>query len=198
MERRLEKLGELVISHAMLGFLTMLALAGIAYYLRSGPIIATVISVGALSVLCATAFFILTILAAIPFILKIRRAPYSLFLTLVETSFTFDLQYVNRLALCDVRAVQYVLTYYRYERIWFEKRGSALSGSIEKIGLFPALGAVALLSAGLSHLGFGNGWLEMLAPLILAFHFMNLAAFGMLQKMDRVIALFEYSIASRS
>ncbi|AMO94008.1 hypothetical protein CFter6_1296 [Collimonas fungivorans] len=38
----------------------------------------------------------------------------------------------------------------------------------------------------------------MLVPLILAFHFLNLIAFGMLQKMDRVVALLEYSVSSRS
>lgn len=198
MERRLEKLGEWVISHAMLGLLTMLLLAALAYYVRSEPLVATVISVGTLSMIFALSFFAVLILSAIPLILKIKKAPFSQFLSLVESSYTFDLQYARRLAQCDKRAVQYVLAYYKYERNGFEKRGSVLSGSIEKIGIFPALGALAILAVALSKITFASQWIQMIPPLILAFYFLNFGMFGMLQKKDRVITLLEYSIVSRS
>lgn len=197
MERHLAQLSELVMTHAMLGFVTMLVIAALAYYSHSYPLLNTTAAVGFLSILCVFVFFILTILAAIPLVVKVRKAPYSPILGLVKLAIDFDLQYARRLAICDKIAVQYVLMQYKYERNGLEKRGGVLSGSLEKIGLFPALGAVALLSVGLSNIGFGNGWIQMLAPLILAFHFLNLATFGMLQKMDKVIALLEFSLASR-
>ncbi|WP_062112380.1 hypothetical protein [Collimonas pratensis] len=198
MERRLEELGEVIMSHAKIGFLTMLLLAPITYYLRSDPLLATTASIGILSSLCSLAFLVVSIFSAIPFFLKIRKAPYSFFLGAVESSMRFDFEYVDRLAQCNAKAIKYVLTHYKNERTGLEKRGAVLSGSIDKIGLFPALGAIAILSAGLANIQFANGWVQMLVPLILAFHFLNLIAFGMLQKIDRVVALLEYSVSSRS
>lgn len=196
--RRLAQLSELVMTHAMLGFLTMIVIAALAYYSQSSPLLNTMASVGILSILCILTFFVLTILSAVPLLAKIRKAPYSPIFDLIELSINFDLQDVHRLTRCDKAAVQYVLMQYKYERNGLEKRGGILSGALDKVGLFPALGALALLSTGLSNVGFGGSWIQMLAPLILAFHFLNLATFGMLQKMDKVIALLEYSLVSRS
>lgn len=198
LERRLTQLSELVITHATLGFLTMIVIAVLAYSSQSSPLLNTMTSVGILSILCVLIFFVLTILSTVPLLAKIRKAPYSPIFDLIELSINFDLQDIHRLKLCDKTAVQYVLMQYKYERNGLEKRGGILSGALDKVGLFPALGALALLSNGLSNVGFGGGWIQMLAPLILAFYFLNLATFGMLQKMDKVIALLEYSLASRT
>ena len=195
---RFEKLGASTIMHATFGFVTMLVIAVIAYYLRLDPLIDTLISVGILTLLCVLTNSVLTILPAIPLIITFRKNPYKPIMNLVENSFTFGFLYAHRLASCEINAVKYVLEYYKFERNALEKKGGVLSGSIEKIGLFPALGALAVLAIALMNTNVTSGLVQILIPIILAFHFMNFVIFEMLQKMDRVIVMLDYDIGSRS
>lgn len=194
----LERANDFVMAHALIGFITMVTLAGLAWFFHSGALINTMIGIGIFVMLLGLMLQVIVVVSVIPLVLKMRKEPYSPFLQLVKASYIFDLQFVNRLALLDVNAVKYVLVHYRYQRDGYEKRSGALSGSIERIGIFPALGALAVLSAGLSKVTFAPDWIQMLPPLIMAFYFLNLAMFGMIQKMDKVIALLEYSIESRT
>lgn len=109
--------------------------------------------------------------------------------------------YIDRLALLDVNAVKYVLAYYRNERQAMEKRGASLSGAVDRIGLFPAIGAVALLYYGLLKIAEGSEVGVMLSQLLVSviavFHLFNFVVMPMYQKMDRIIAMLEYSVDSR-
>lgn len=197
LERRLNSLNSWLMKNAFLGFITMLVLTGILYVTRSNPLIHAIQAIGIIVSFFGVIMQLVIIASCIPFFLEIKNSPYAPFLRLVKASSEFDLKFVNRLALCDEAAVRYVLAYYKHERTCMEKRGSLLSGSIEKIGLFPALATLAVLAASIDKIPNVSRWTEMLVPLILAFYFLNLTVFGMLQRKDRVITLLEFSIASR-
>ncbi len=72
-----------------------------------------------------------------------------------------------------------------------------MSGAIDKIGLFTALGGVALLYLGLEKFAVGLEWIQMLVPVITVFHLMNFLALDMYAKVDRIIVMLECSIATR-
>ncbi|MBP1205232.1 hypothetical protein JOD97_003274 [Duganella sp. 1411] len=95
---------------------------------------------------------------------------------------------------CHPKAVKFVHRQFQYHRASLEKRGATLSGSIDKIGLFPALAALGVLWAALSNAPYGP-WLVMLVPIIFVFHLLNLYSFGIQLKLDRMLAVLEYVAA---
>ncbi|NMM37736.1 MAG: hypothetical protein HHJ09_09485 [Glaciimonas sp.] len=97
-ELKLINLSNWVTVHALFGFLIMLFLAAVTYYFRSDTFVIATIFFGLLVILLGFAILVLVILSAIPLLWKIRKAPYSPFLLLVQSACSFDLQYVNRLA----------------------------------------------------------------------------------------------------
>jgi hypothetical protein len=134
----------------------------------------------------------------IPSVIKIVRAPFKPFLRLVKYALEVEQPYINRLADIDVVAVKHVLAHYKNERNAMEKRGYSLSGAIDKVGLFPALGGVALLYLGLKAFSTGSEWVQMLVPVIASFHLMNFLALDLYAKFDRIIVMLEHSIATRN
>jgi hypothetical protein len=197
LERRFSSLNSWLMKNAFLGFVTMLVLTGIVYVTRSNPLIHAIQAIGIIVSILGIMMQLVVIASCIPFFWELKNSPYAPFLRLVKASSEFDLKFVNRLAICDEKAVRYVLAYYKYERNGIEKRGGMLSGSIEKIGLFPALAGLAVLASSIDKIPNVSRWTEMLVPLIFAFYFLNLTVFGMLQRKDRVITLLEFSLASR-
>ena len=135
-------------------------------------------------------------LLIIPTIKQLRSDPFQFVLKQVEFTASFDLKVIQELEECSVQAVQYVAKHYQYHRISLERRGATLSGSVDKIGLFPAIAALVVLWNTLSPVT-SFPWPLGLAAIILIFHLLNLYFFGLQQRMDRVIATLEASIATR-
>jgi hypothetical protein len=92
--------------------------------------------------------------------------------------------------------MEFVLVQYRHERLAFEKRGSLLAGPIEKVGLFPALAAFAVIATTMWHNA--NVWIRVVLSVIPFFYFMNFWGYELRQEMDRTIALLEYCLAMRA
>ena len=195
---QLERITRTLVSYSFPGLVIMFALAALTLATRSHPLAYTTLTIGVLLQIVAAGIFGIGILSGVIYLRKVRRSPYAPFLKHVANSFTFDLQFVNKLSLCELNAVRYVLSYYKLERATFERRVCLASGSIERVGLFPAIAALAVLGASLAKLPGVSDWVLSLIPVILAFYFLNLAAYGMLQKKDRVIAMLEFVVQSRS
>ncbi len=202
--RRMEILRTAITKKSWGAFVGMLILAilafissGIFLVTQSNDVLLIVKILGTFSIVAGVLVFVLTIAADVPLFMQSAKEPYSVFLASVESAATFDLQYISRLALHDERAVKYVAAYYRHARIEQEKRAGLLSGSIEKIGFFPALAAVVLLWIALSRVDLFNGWFFMLVWLLLAFHILNFSSFLSQQRTDRVLAMLDVSLAIR-
>jgi hypothetical protein len=170
---------------------------GLVAVFESSAIMLSIETLGVLTIVGSLVVVVLMLAANLPYIQLFFKEPYSFFLAAVESSAVFDIQFVNRLALCKKDAVKYVLTYYRYERAGLEKRGGTIAGSIEKIGLFPALAAVIALWYAFSENKLINEWLPILAPMILVFHIINFIVSTKLQRMDRIIEMLELSLDLR-
>ncbi|NHZ41762.1 hypothetical protein [Massilia aquatica] len=176
----------------LVGLSVSLALA----YFFNIPVLANVsllFSAGAH--LVALIYSLIAIVVGIPSLFRIFKNPYAPMLSSVQRFLTADRPFIERLAAQDAGILKQVLAYYKDGRNGMEKRGSLLSGSIDRIGLFPALGAAALLAAGIYKLSPENHWIQMLVPIITTFHFLNFLAFGMYAKMDRIIVMLELAVA---
>lgn len=194
---RLERITRTLMSYSFPGLVIMFALAALTLATHSHPLAYTTLTIGVLLQIVAAGIFGIGILSSVIYLRRVKRSPYAPFLKHVANSFTFDLQYVNKLSLCDLNAIRYVLSYYKLARATFERRVCLMSGPIERIGFFPAIAALAVLGASLARAPGVGDWALALLPVILAFYFLNLVAHGMLQKKDRVIAMLEFVVQSR-
>jgi hypothetical protein len=163
-------------------------------YLDHDFLVLVTLIVAVLAVVFGALILLSNIADSLPFVNELRRQPYAAFFRLLRATTSNDLRFLGELAHCNQAAVHYVLKQYQYQRQAQEKRGGTLAGNIDRIGLFPALAAVALLWPNLQKAPFGS-WLAMLVPLILAFHLLNLFGFTLQQRMDRIIALLETSVS---
>jgi len=196
-EQRLDAFNKEIMSHAMLGFVTMIVMALLAFYVKSQPLRSATLALAIIVQLFGLALLGVVTVGGFLFMWQLRKSPFGPFFSLVKAYSDMDIAFVHRLGACDKSAVQYVLTYYKYERANFEKRGSMIAGSIERIGLFPAMAALIVLVASLAKVSEVATWAVMFGPLLFAFYVMLVASFPMTQKMDRVIALLEFSVQSR-
>lgn len=196
-KRRMDAINMWIMSHGMLGFATTIGMALLAVYTKSRPLADATLVLGIIVQLFGLALLSVIILDGALFFWQVKKSPYESFFDLARSSAEMDISFVHRLAHCQKPAIQYVLTYYKYERNGFEKRGALLAGSVERIGLFPALAALVLLVSNLAKVSEVASWAVMFGPLILAFYMMNMAAFEMIQKMDRVICMLEFCVQSR-
>ncbi|MFM0596062.1 hypothetical protein [Paraburkholderia dilworthii] len=195
-EKILENFSKWLLTHQLIGFSVAIILAGLSYFLHDIPLANTAFATITLSQILGVAVAVVVIALSIPFFYRLFKTPFSQFFHLVESSASFNLQYVEQLAACEAAAIRYVLTYYEGERIAFEKRCGILVGSIEKIGFFPALAGLGTLSISLTKLPAMQSWANALIFLILAFYILSTAAFAMTQRQDRVISLLKYCLES--
>lgn len=195
-EQALDNLSKWLLTHQLMGFSVAIILAGFSYFLHDIPLANTAVATITLSQILGIFLSLVVIALSVPFFYRLFKTPFSQFFYLVESSVTFNLQYVERLASCESAAIRYVLTYYEGERLAFEKRCGILVGSIEKIGFFPALAGLATLSISLSKLPAMRSWATALIFLILAFYILSTTAFAMTQRQDRVISLLKYCLES--
>lgn len=193
-EQLVEDFGKWLLTHQLIGFSVAILLAGLSAFLHDVPLANTAFVTLTLTQLLGVILSLAVIALSVPFFYRLFKKPFSQFFYLVETSTTFNLKYVERLASCKAAAIQYVLTHYEGERVAFEKRCGILVGSIEKIGFFPALAGLGTLSISLSRLPAMQSWANALICLIFAFYIFSTAAFAMTQRQDRVISLLKYCL----
>lgn len=196
-EKKIDEINDAVRSYAIVGFFTMIVLAALTYVSDSYPLAIVTAIIGTPVSVLGLAMFVLIILAALPTIIELWKTPYAPFLRLLNGISDWYFPYVQQLAACDKKALEYVLMQYKIQRAGFERRSGMLAGSIEKVGIFPALGALAALATTLSKTLAFAGWVQAILFLILAFNCLNFVMAPMLHRMDEVIAILEYSIASR-
>jgi len=197
LEYRLDGLSSWMMSHGTAGFVISLLMAFIAGYTQSRPLGRSAMVLALLVQVFGLGLLFVPIIGGAVFFWQLRKSPYKPFYSLVKSSAEMDVLFVNRLCQCDKRAIQYVLAYYKYERNGLEKRSSLFCGSVERIGLLPAIAALIVLMSSLAKISEVATWAVMLGPLIFIFYLMNIGIFQMTQRMDRVIAMLEYCIQSR-
>jgi hypothetical protein len=178
------------------GYSTSIILLALVPMFPGAPLLDTGLLIAILATLLGISFFVLITVNGLPLVNTLRKTPFAPLLSVIDDAMTLDLPLVTRLMACDRYAMEFVLVQYRHERLAFEKRGSLLAGPIEKVGLFPALGAFAVIATTMWHNA--NVWIKVVLSVIPFFYFMNFLGYGLRQEMDRTIALLEYSLATRA
>lgn len=197
-EKFFEKIRKAVFSHAISGFIVTSIFAVLAYFFPISELLNATFTLSLLVQILGLLLQLVIIASTIPFIWELIKNPYSQFLRLVHTAYSFDMKHVEKLSKCDPTALSYLLIHYKNERSALERRGALLSGSIEKIGFMPAVSSLVVLYLTLTKFPAIQNWINVLVFLLLAFYCLNISIFAMLQKQDRVISLLEYSISSRT
>lgn len=197
LELRLERIQRWFLSHAVHAAIVMFVTALLAVYSKSRPLFDTMLVLSVIAPLLMLPMFAALIVSGSLFFMQMRKTPYNPFLSLVRLSACQDLAYANELAGCQKEALQYVLVHYKQERNGYERRSGMLAGAIDKVGIFPALAGLVLLVANLLKVPGATQWGTFFGPLLLAFYFLSMASCHMTQKMDRVIALLEFSVQAK-
>jgi hypothetical protein len=193
-ERKIEEINNAVRSFGVWGFFTMVVLAILTYFSKSSPLLVVTGLLGIPISLLGLAMLILIILDSTPTLIEAWKNPYASLLRLYDTTSEWYFPYVQQLAAYDKNVVAYALTQYKIQREGFERRAGMISGSIEKVGIFHAIGALAALATTLSKAIGLSDWVQALLFLIFAFNFLNFVSAPMLHRMDEVIAVLEYTV----
>ena len=190
---RLEVMARSVRDHAVLSFVTLVILVALSYLFQSETLRAVVLAIAVLLGLLVMASNLLIIGSAVPFLNQRRKTPFAPMLLSMTEAIGLDLPAVLQLQRCERNAVEYVLVQYRHRRLAFEKRHALIAGPLEKIGLFPALAAFAIVAIKVWSVN--STWLHTLIFVIPAFYIMTFFDYELVEEMDRTIALFEFSLA---
>jgi hypothetical protein len=178
------------------GYCTSIILLALALMFHGAPLLDTAQVITVVATFLGISFFVLVMVNGLPLVSTLRKTPFAPLLSVIDEAMTLDLPLVNRLLACDRDAMEFVLVQYRHERVAFEKRGSLFAGQIEKVGLFPALAAFAVIATTMWHNA--NVWIKVILAVVPFFYFMNFLGYGLGQEMDRTIALLEYGLATRA
>jgi hypothetical protein len=174
--------------------ITILTLAGLAVPVKVKLLYeVAMILLNLMLLLCYLMCFGIS-LVGISFLWRLATNPYALFLQHVDLVSQFDHPSVDALNQCRKNALQYVLTHYKYQRLGYERRAGMIAGAIEKVGLLPALAGLIILLSNLSKAGVTIGLSDFIGPVLLSFYGIGVLSAHMTHRMDRVIALLEYSL----
>ncbi|WP_266233466.1 hypothetical protein [Paraburkholderia sp. CNPSo 3076] len=177
-------------SIAMLGALLVLLLFSWFWEKESVRDAALVMGVLVAGFLLAACFVVIG--GAAPFFNQLRKQPYSPLLWSIEASIAADSEEFQKLLSCRRDAIALYLLQYKHERDSFERRGAMIAGSLDKIGLFPAMAAFVGVATSLwSH---SELFVRVLVFVVPAFYLMNFVNWKLIQEMNRTIAVLEYSI----
>jgi len=193
-EQWMDDVCDKLLSHQLIGFVIAIVLAVISAVWHDVELARTAFVTFTLSQLLGVILSIAVIAYSVPFVHGLFKDRFSQFMKLVESSTSFNLQYVEKLSNCNLLAVRYVLSHYEGERQAFEKRCGILVGSIEKIGFLPALAGLLTLSINLTKFNVLQSTANTLIGVVLAFYILSVGAFTMMQRQDRVIAILKYSL----
>lgn len=124
-----------------------------------------------------------------------RHERFAAILRPLEKDLARDVDFLTRLKDFDKPTLTYGLVQYRHHYVASDGRVAMLAGDIRKIGLFPALMAVAVAAAALLKETGSNPFLW--APLVLAccFYLVSVIVVGQRERASQVIALLEFAIS---
>jgi len=196
-ERRWSAIQRWLMKEAIPPAIVMSVTALLAVWFKSRSLLDTMLVLAIICELLVIGMMCSSIVGGTPFLWRLRKAPYAPFLTLVELSTEKDLSIIDELSRCSKEAIQYVLVQYKHERNAFERRTGMLAGAIDKVGIFPALAGLVITVSNLVKASDSTGWGSFFGPLLLVLYVQALSAVQMIQKMDRVIALLEFSVQVR-
>ncbi|MBN3808150.1 hypothetical protein [Paraburkholderia sp. Ac-20347] len=192
---RLEKMARTVRDHAVFSAVTLAVLAGLSLLFRSETLGRVALAVAGIAGVLVMAANLLVIGGAVPFLNRRRKEPFATVLASMSEAIALDLPAVQQLLECERNATEYVLIHYRHRRRAFETRHALIAGPLEKIGLFPALAAFAIIAIKVWSVN--NSWLHTIIFVIPAFYVLTFFDYEIVEEMDRTIALLEYSLALR-
>ena len=191
--RLFAKAEKVTFRHMFLGYCMSVILLALTLIFPGDPLLKTGWMIAIVANLLGISFFVLVTVNGLPLINVQRKTPFASLLSLIEEAIALDLPLFNRLVACDRYAMEFVLVQYRHERLALETRGSLFAGQIEKVGLFPALAAFAVIATAMWHNA--NFLVEVVLTVVPFFYFMKFLGSWLGQEMDRTIALLEYSVA---
>ncbi|MCE5232263.1 MAG: hypothetical protein ABFC67_06470 [Mizugakiibacter sp.] len=191
---RIEKTLMLAFITAMIG----LAITAVWYRLASNKPLHGVpepIKVIYLVGMLLAALYMITIIISLASMLwRHRRERFAAVLRPLKKDLSQDLDFLLQLGDFDKPTLTYGLVQYRHHYGVSDGRVAMLVGDIRKIGLFPALMAVAVAAAALLKASGSNPFLW--APLILAgcFYLVSVVVIGQRERASQVVALLEYAV----
>lgn len=197
-EKRIEAITSALVAHGFIAFIVLLALAALTYFYRSTPLFNTTLMIGNLVALIGISIQLCVIASMCPSIWEIKKNPYGHFFKLVDVASSNNYVYIQRLKRYEARVLQFVLMNFKNERNAFEHRSNLVAGALEKIGFFPALGALATFSISLYKSPEMQGWANMLIFLLFAFNVMAFASSVMRQRQNEVISVLEYVLNDKA
>ncbi|WP_175947836.1 hypothetical protein [Burkholderia pyrrocinia] len=195
LQARLQKMARTIRDHTVLGALTLAVVVALSHVYADSAWGNVFLAISILIGLLAIASPLLLIGSAVPFLRQRYKTPFAQLHSRVFEDITLDLPAVAQLMRCERGAVEYVLVQYRHRRQAFENRAALIAGPLSKIGLFPALGAFAIVAIKVWPVD--SRWLHAMIFLIPAFYLVNFVDYELLEEMDRTIALLEYSETQR-
>lgn len=142
------------------------------------------------------ALYLLTAIIYIASMLwRYRDQRFATILKPLEKDLFGDVDFLAQLKDFDKPTLTYGLVQYRHRYVVSNGRVAMLAGDIRKIGLFPALMAVAVAAAALLRESGSNPFFW--APLVLAccFYLVSVIVVGQRERASQVIALLEYAIS---
>ncbi|MBD8898380.1 hypothetical protein [Rhodanobacter sp. DHG33] len=147
-----------------------------------------------IGMLLAALYMVTTIINIASMFWGHRHERFATILRPLKKDLVADADFLARLKDFDKPTLAYGLVQYRHHHEVSDGRVAMLAGDIRKIGLFPALMAVAVAAATLLKQGGSNPFLW--APVILAccFYLVGVVVIGQRERASQVIALLEYAV----
>src|SRR5690348_404096 len=147
-----------------------------------------------ISTLWAALYLLTAIIYIASMLWRHRHERFAAILRPLEKDLAGDVDFLAQLRDFDKPTLTYGLVQYRHHYLASDGRVAMLAGDIRKIGLFPALMAVAVAAAALLKESGSNPFLW--APLVLAccFYLVSVIVVGQRERASQVIALLEYAI----
>lgn len=187
-----EKISKIAMVLGLAGFLLLISLAVLSVWEKFDWIYPTALGISVIVNLCALVLLMESIVSSTPGVFRIIKRPFNSLLERMQEAAINEAMYVEELTAYKVEVLEYALIHYKAERGAFERRSANISGTMEKVGIVPALLAYAVVASSL--LKDAGQLVKILVWTAPAFYCLAFFAGLLSQKMDRVAALLEYSI----
>jgi hypothetical protein len=187
-----EKIQKIAITCGLGSFLVLLLLAVISVWEKGGWVYWSAVGISIVTNLCAIGMLMEPIILGAPSVYRIMKNPFDDLLARMHEAAVSEAQYVEELSGYETVVLEYALTQYKAERSAFARRTEILAGALEKVGIFPAM--LAYFAVASSVLKEAGQFVTILVWTVPAFYCLAFAGGVLNLKMDRIIALLEYSI----
>lgn len=196
LEAILLKLQKISIIVGISSFSVLILLAVASIWVKSNWVLISALGVSVVTYLCAIILLLEPLVLGVPSAYRIMQNPFDGLLARMHEASVNEAKYINELLAFEVIVLEYALTQYKAERNAFERRTAILAGTLEKVGIVPAM--LAYFAVASTVLKDAGQFVVVIVWTVPAFY--CLAFFGGMinLKMDRVLALLELSIKLKS